>query len=291
MKISKIIYSIVLSGIIIGLGSCSMFKKSTGADGIILQYKLSEGQTVVMSSEVVTKMETEQMGQTMALDMNATTVITNKVLASSAEGMELELEFTKMMQSMESPMGSQDTDFSELTGKKVSYKLNPLGEVSDEKGFEDLPSITNASGETLDGDMFKQVASSSFIRLPDHPVKLGDSWTNADTTDMPYGGGNLKTTTSTTYLVIEKLEVEGMKCLKIDISGKSKTEGNFEQNGMELGLERNAATTGHMIFAYEKGMYLSQELTGTTDGIVDVPAAGMTIPQKIVSTTKTTVTL
>ena len=59
---------------------------------------------------------------------------------------------------------------------------------------------------------------------------------------------------------------------------------------MEMTMERNGTSAGHMIFAYEKGMYLSQEITGTSDGIVDIPAAGMTIPQKITSSTKTIVT-
>lgn len=291
MKISKIVYSIALAGIILGMGSCSMYKKSAADNGISLQYKLSDGQEVVMKSEVVSKIESEQMGQNITIDMNSTTTLVNKVLSSSDAGLEMELEFNAMTQSVESPMGSQDTDFGELLGKKVSYSVNLSGEVSNEKGFEDLPSITNATGETLDGEMFKQVASSSFIPLPDHPVKLGDSWVDKDSTDVPYGGGTLTTTSSTTYLVTEKLEVDGMKCLRIDITAKSNTEGSFEQQGMELGLERNATSTGHAIFAYEKGMYLSQEIVSNTDGIVDVPAAGMTIPQKITSTTKTVVTL
>jgi hypothetical protein len=291
MKISRIIYSIVFAGIILGMGSCSFFKKSVVDDGITLKYNLADGQEFVISSEVVSNFESEQMGQTISVDMNATTALSHLVTSSGEEDMNIEMEFKDMVQTMDSPMGSQDTDFSKLIGKKVSFKLDAIGGVTETKGFSELPEITNATGETMVGEMYEQIVHGAFFKLPDHPVKLGDSWVNNDSTDMPYGGGNLKTTSSTTYLVTEKLEVDGMKCLRIDLTAKSKTSGSFEQQGMELGLERNATSTGHVIFAYEKGIYLSQEVVAKTDGIIDVPAAGMTIPQKITSTTKTVVTL
>ena len=79
MKISKIVFSIALAGIILGMGSCSMFKKSTDSSGIVVQYKLPEGQELAITSEVVSKIETEQMGQTMTVDMSAKTTITNNI--------------------------------------------------------------------------------------------------------------------------------------------------------------------------------------------------------------------
>ena len=267
-----------------------MYKKSGAKDSITLNYKIPEGQSVVVTSKVVSKFDSEQMGQTISVDMNSSTVLGHKLLSVDADNnMTVELDFIDLTQSMESPMGSGDTDYSELIGKKAEFTLSGEGEATEKKGFSKLPEITNINGESLKGEMYELVVDATFFKLPDHPVKVGDSWTNEDSSEMPYGGGNLKTESKTIYIITEKLVVDGEDCFKIDITGTSTTGGEFEQNGTQLAMERSSTSSGHLIFAYNKGMYLSMDVSSKTEGIIDVPAAGMKIPQTITSTTSTTV--
>ena len=199
--------------------------------------------------------------------------------------MEVEMEFVKMAQSIESAAVSGDTDYSGLLGKKAKFKLDEQGNASDLRGFDELPDISNATGEIITGEMYKTIAKQVFFRLPDHPVKIGDTWTNEENSDMPYGGGTLKTESSTVYVVLEKLEVDGMACVKLDVVGKSKTTGEFQQGGMDLVMDRNAITTGHVIFAINEGMFLSMQMDSKTHGIIDVPIASIQIIQDISSDT------
>ena len=289
MKTMKIIYPLVFIFFILGGSSCSLFKSSVDKDGITLGYELSEGQEISVKSKVVGTIVSEQMGQSISVELNTATDIGFKVLSVGDNSMDIELKFNEMSQSMESSMGSGDTDFSELIGKKASFTLSKTGESKNFKGFDELPDITNANGETVSGGMYKDVVKGIFFKLPDHTLKTGDSWTNQDTTEMPLGGGILKTVSKTIYIVTEKLVVEGDDCFKIDITTTATTGGEFEQNGTQLSMERKSTSSGHLIFAYKKGIYLSMELVSKTDGLIDIPAAGMTIPQKISTTTHTEV--
>jgi len=289
MKITKIIYPLVIL-FLLGTSSCSLFKSSTKKSDIVLKYSLQEGQDVVVQNNIESKIVSEQMGQSVSTDLNSSaTIVFRAQSVNDDNSMNIELEFKDMSQSMESPMGSGDTDFSELVGKTAGFKLSDIGVANDMKGFKDLPDITSVSGEILQGEMYEQVTKATFIMLPDHPVKVGDTWTQQDTTEMPLGGGILETISKTIYIITEKLVVDENDCFKIDITGTSTTNGEFEQGGTQLGLERKATSTGHVIFAYNKGMYISMEVASKTEGIIDVPAAGMTIPQNITTNVKTTV--
>ena len=289
MKKIKLTYPIILTALILLCSNCALFKKSSDKGPITLRYKFDPGQEFVISSDVTSKFLSEQMGQSMAVDMDSKTVLGFKVLSGENGNYNIEMEFSEMEQKVDSPMGEGETDYSELMGKKASFSLDGTGETDDYEGFEDLPTITNASGETVTGEMYEQVPGSSFIKLPDNAVKPGDSWDDNNSREMPYGGGTLKTETNFTYLVSEKLTIEGEECLRIEITGTARTSGNFEQQGMLIGIDRSSKSSGHLFFAYNKGMYISMDLVTKTDGLVTVESAGMTIPQTINSTTKTTV--
>jgi len=286
MKKTHIIYPITIAFILICISSCSLFRSSQVDDSITLKYKLNPGQEVSITSDVSTKFESDQMGQQVTIDMNAETVIGIQALSVEPDNsLKIELEFTNMSQEMDGPMGSGETDFSEMIGKKASFQMTESGVTSEMQGFDKLPDITNVMGETVGGEVYEQVVAGTFFKLPDNPVKIGDSWTNDDSSSIPFGGGDLKTESQTTYTVVEKLKVDGDDCLRLEISGTSKTSGVFEQNGMEMSMDRNATTKGHVIFANKKGMYLSMEVSAVTEGLIDIPAAGMKIPQTIITTT------
>jgi hypothetical protein len=289
MKTRKLLYPLILTAITILGSNCAIFKKSADNGPFTLRYKFSPGQEFVITSDVKSDFVTEQMGQSMSVDMGSKTVLGFNVLAQEEDTYRIEMEFADMEQTVDSPMGGGETDYSELMGKKTSFSVGGTGETDNLEGFAELPTITNASGETINGEMYEQVVGASFSKLPEEPVKPGDSWEDSFSRDMPYGGGTLKTEAQYTYLVSEKVNIDGEDCLRIEITGSGKTSGTFEQQGMLIGIDRTSKSTGHMFFAYKKGMYLSSEVISKTDGIVNIESMGMEIPQTINSTTKTTV--
>ncbi|MCD6332099.1 MAG: hypothetical protein J7L89_02390, partial [Bacteroidales bacterium] len=194
-----------------------------------------------------------------------------------------ETENTKMTQTAKSPMGDNATDFSPWIGKKLQFTLSPNGKASDFQGYDDLPVIVTATGEQATGTQAKEGVKRIFFSLPDHPVKVGDSWKDSTSTDFPFNGSTLHIKESTTYKIADQLTVDGFKCLKLEVAGLQNMSGDFEQNGMALSLTRETKTSGTILFAYEKGMYLSLDTESTAEGMVDVTAMGISIPQHIKS--------
>ena len=163
------------------------------------------------------------------------------------------------------------------------------GKVENIKGLEKLPAITTLDGSTLTEETYKMAVEGFFIKLPENNTKIGESWIDDQTQEVPIGGGILKVTGKTSYTLLEEVEKNGFKCLKIGIEGVSNVSGNLEQNGMALTLDRETTITGNMYFAIEKGMYIAVETESKAKGIIGVEAMGMEIPQNML--TKATMTV
>jgi hypothetical protein len=266
-------------------------KAAPGKKTIALNYKLSAGQSFSMKGESSSNITTEQMGQTMTVDMTTSNETISRVLSVAADGtMQIETEFVSRKQSAKSPMGDSDTDFSSWIGKKVGFSLSPSGGLSEFKGFDQLPEISTGTGEKLTGEMIQKSLGDQFFKLPDHPVKIGESWTVKDSVDIPYQGSILKSINTTTYTATEKVKMDGMECLKIDVTGLNNLSGEFEQQGTQIELTRETKSTEVVYFALDKGMYISIEATSNGSSQIYVAAASMTIPQELKSkmSTKTT---
>ena len=287
-KLKLVLGSFLLISLIVSSG-CAIF---TGANGgaTELKFSLPANQSILIDSKSKSDITTESMGQTISVSTESSgqTKITSS--GSNDEVSTLEFETLSMAQTVESPAGSGDTDFSELIGRKTKGTLSPKGKLGDLEGLEDFPSITNALGEPVTKDVFEQSIKQFFFALPDGPVKKGSTWTEEINTELPYSGGKLTTKGSVEYEILEKLKVDGYDCFKIQGNGNVNTSGTFEQQGMEINLNRDSKTTSTIIFAIDKGIYLSIENTSVTDGVVDVPAANITMPQSIktISSFKTT---
>jgi hypothetical protein len=255
-----------------------------------MKYQMAEGTkfTMTSSSEMNTIMD--QMGTEVTADIHSKGEDTYIVLSADKEqGLTLEIEFGEKSQDMESPMGGGSTDFSELMGKKARFTLLQNGKVEGFEGFDKLPEITTVTGETLKGEAYQLGVRFTFLMLPDRPVKIGDTWSDIQNVDIPLGGGTLLSENNTTYTLIEETEMNGFDCLKIQVTGVSKLSGDFEQGGTPLYVERETKSSGMIYFAYKEGMFISSETESLGEGIINVPSAGIDIPQTINSKSSVTV--
>ena len=247
-----------------------------------LAYKVGPGKSFTMKSEGTTTIKSEQMGQSITIDMVMANEAVCRVLSGAPGGnMQYEMEFKSRKQSAKSEMGGGETDFSAWIGKKVGFNLSPRGALSGFQGFDQLPAIAGATGEKVTGQMVQASMSDQFFMLPDHPVKIGETWTVKDSSDIPYGSYTLKKAGTTTYTAVETATKDGMDCLKIDVTASVKLSGTFEQQGNQLELTRETKSTGVIYFAIEKGRYINIETTSVGHSEINVPAASMTIPQEI----------
>jgi hypothetical protein len=282
---------ILLSAALVFSTSQVTAKSAPGKKTVELSYKMSAGQTYNMISESSTSIKTEQMGESINVEMKTSNDVIYRVLEAKPDGiMNYEVEYKAMTQSAKSPMGDNESDFSAWIGKKVQFSLTPRGVLSDFKGFDLLPDISSATGEKVTGAMTQKNMINVFFELPDHPVKMGETWTVKTSEDIPYAGSTLKSEVSTTYTATETVKKDGLNCLRIDAIGVQKLTGKFEQQGTELELTRDTKSVEVIYFAIDKGMYLSIEATSTGASQIYVPVASMTIPQEITSSQTVKVT-
>ena len=249
-----------------------------------LKYHLAAGTKFVITSTGTTESVLDQMGTEMASDIQGTGEDIYVVQSADKDkGLSIELEMGERTQDVSSTMGSDSTDFSELIGKKVKFVLLPNGEVEGFEGFEDLPEITTAGGDTLTETLYRLGVEQTFPMLPEKPVKLGDSWTDTQDIEVPLGAYVLNSHSDTTYTLIEEVKKDGLDCLKIAVAGTEILTGDFEQQGTALTIERETTSEGFLYFAYEKGMFLSMEIESNAEGIISVIDAGIDLPQTIAS--------
>jgi hypothetical protein len=259
-------------------------KSASAKKTVELAYKWSSGLAFTLKTEGSTEIKTDQMGQVITIDINSSAESRYSTINGTKDGItEVEQEFKAMKQSAKTPMGDNDTDFSSWMGKKVQFNLSQQGALSNFSGFDLLPEITSAVGEKVNGELIKGSMKNQFFELPDHPVKIGEAWTVKNSLDIPYGGSTLKQEETTIYTATEKVDKDGLACLKIDFTSTANLSGELEQGGNKLELTRETKSTGTIWFAIEKGMYVSMEVTATATGQVYVPAASVSIPQEIKS--------
>jgi len=290
-KQHRTVTSLLLLAAIIFTFNCSSGVKSLkGPDGYVLQYQMEKGTEFTISSKSTMKSVTDQMGTEVVADINGTGQNNFVVKSKDAKkGLEIELEYINATQEVESQQGSASTDYSKLLGKTVIFNLFPTGKVENMVGFAQLPSITTATGEALNEDLYKLGVQATFFNLPSKPVKIGDDWSEMDTTKIPLGGGTLTSENKSTYKVVEEVKKDGYDCLKIETTGIQNLSGEFEQNGTPLSIERETKSSGIIYFAYQLGMFLSLDVKAEAEGLITVVGAGMEIPQQ--NTTKANITV
>ncbi len=255
-----------------------------------LKYQLKKGIKFTMTSTGEVNSVMDQMGTEVLTDIYGEAEDIFVVLSSNKEkGLLLEYEFGERSQDIDSAMGSDSTDFSELIGKKVKFILLPNGKVEGFEGFDSLPEISTGTGDELNEETYVLGVKTTFPLLPDKPIKIGDTWSDNQIMDVPSGGSILNLEINFTYTLIEEVEKDGFDCLKIEMTGVSRLSGDFEQGGMPLSIERETTSTGTLYFAHKEGMLISSESESIGEGIIDVPQAGMVIPQSMVTKESLTV--
>jgi hypothetical protein len=250
--------------------------------GFILTYHPEAGTKFTVVSSATSEIVMDQMGTEVVVNVEGEGEDSYEVISVDNEaGVTFELEYGERSDNVQSPAGPGSTDYSELVGKKAKFVVSPLGKASSFEGFENLPEITTALGETTNKDQYILGVKSTFPMLPEKSVKFGDTWNETDEQEIPASGGTFKIVSNFTYKLIEEAKKDGFDCVKIEATGAIKTTGSGEAQGMSFTLEREANATEIIYFAYRKRMYISREGSLEQEGIVSFESIGMEMPQKI----------
>jgi hypothetical protein len=176
-----------------------------------------------------------------------------------SDGAKLEMEIKKIFRESINPGGTFPDDFPELTGSKVTFGISPSGELSGLEAFNSLPQI-DIFLRCSAADHYVHRIHNSFPVLPAKAVSIGDTWTSKMASQRDWWRGIKAEVSSVyTYKLVEETELDGIDCLKIEVSviQKSAAKGDFQGRDMFAEYEGEGKET--VYFACKKGMFVKKE--------------------------------
>jgi hypothetical protein len=207
--------------------------------GVILQYRMPEGQVLKYESWGKTHQVSDVMGQTIEADISSSTVFTVKSDGQQDNDHRLTITIDNMGLKIQSTQG----------------ELEPEGTRNISTGFQDI-----------------------FPNFADNPVKIGDTWPDESTITEKTSSGEAVIHFSGVNTLAGFETIEGMECVKVTAEGTGTIEGTGEQQGIELVTTGEIKGTVTWYFAYKEGIFIKQVNEGTVEGTVDVPSQGVQIP-------------
>ena len=272
-----ILGTIVLVSLLFG---CAAHKPLWGGPetGYILTYRIAPN-TAHRYSMLIQQVSTmEMMGQSMEITSDNLFRLTFGGRGTNAEkNLLLTVTIDSAAMSFKGMGQERTSDLSSLKGKSFGLILSPLGK---EVGLEGADSIMVDFGPMPGGKQsIKTLYRSQFPTLPDHPVKIGESWTSDDVESRPQSGMEMTIKTQNTN-VLEGFEtVMGEECVKVTSKAKGTMEGTGEQMGAQIALEADMEVKGTWYFAYKKGFFVKSASETFFEGTVAVTSpTNMTIP-------------
>jgi hypothetical protein len=257
-----------------------------------LAYKMNKGATFAVQVARKHRNHRNFMGNDLITNSEELREYGFTVKSSSDAGLRLELECTQREYKTDDTQALMSPDFSGLIGRKVNVNLSPTGELSDFKGFDDLPEIAiPGSDERLGEQGYVNEVIALFLRLSKTPVAPGGSWSDVVQYNESVGDTTLPLTVNYTYTLIEETRYDGHDCLKIEGEYTINMSGPLTFGGLDLALSLTGMGTDTIYFAWKKGMFLSVETHAVMKGSADNEEMGVFIPMDHNIETTTTVRL
>lgn len=259
------------------LPGCAAKKAAPGETALTLEYRLPKGAPVTYRNTQNSTQTMEMMGQSMNVSTDKAIVFT--LMPGDFKGNEQQLTVTidSMEADIETPQGPFTADVAPVVGKSFEMYLSTLGKELNITGAEAIKYSIGAAGERSIQPDFQGV----FPDLGSAPVKLGDTWTVRDTTNIGEGGVALTITTETVNTLEGFETVDGVDYARIMGTVTGQAKGAGEQQGTQVAVDSKMNGTEMWLFAYKLGRLDKFNSDMSMDGTVILGGPqGMSMPMK-----------
>jgi hypothetical protein len=195
-------------------------------------------------------------------------------VTKDANALKLVMSLDSATTTSSNPM-APSPDMSELLGMTLTGPMTPDGKV---EKFEVAAKGGGAVTSPL-GAAFRPL-------LPKLKVgaKLGDSWSDSSTTSQKQNGADVQTTTLSTATYAGDTTIAGVKGHTITVAATAKLSGSGNQMGADFSLSGTSRSTTTVVLGAD-GVLIGLRSDGSSDIMVDVPQANMSIPMQMKNTT------
>lgn len=242
--------------------------------GLILQYRMPEGQVLKYESWGETHQTLNVMGQTVDIDMASTNAFSVESKGKKENDHQLTITIDGMSIKIQSPQAELEPDMSTVIGKSFDMILSSLGKELELVGAEAIEYDMGPEGIRNVAAGFQDV----FPAVADRPVKVGDTWPDESTITEKSSNGEAIVRFSGVNTLEGFETIDGLECVKVSAKGSGTIEGKGEQQGVEFITEGEIKGTATWFFAYKEGIFVKQIIEGHAEGTVNVPSQGIDIP-------------
>lgn len=274
--IRKVIVTVLLVLTIALLIGCAAEKALWGdpKSGLILTYRMGEGEVLQYQMSAEQTQELDMMGQTMETETKSNSKFTATSKGKKEGNLMLGITMDDMKIHVSSMQGDMSPDMKGVIGKSFDMTLSPLGKEVDVSGAKELTYNMGEAGKRS----LKSSFSAIFPDAAGKPVKVGDTWTSKDEITEDESGLNIKIVFDGVDTFEGFETVNGMECARITSKVKGTINGEGQQMGQDLKLEGDIDGTGTWYFAYKKGCLVKMTIDSFMEGNVVVIGQNMTIP-------------
>ncbi len=278
---------IILAATIISLSGCATNKAAWGSlkKGMVMKYQQNPEKNLNYSSSTSFEQTMNVMDQEFTITSEGEQLLKMKPIIDKDNDLTYEVTVEAMSSDLNTPRGEMTAKTEELIGKSFNLTISPLGNMIDYSGAEAL-TYDLGSGETKS---FSSEVQAFFPKLPDHPIKIGDSWESTDKIIENTASGKLlmEFTNMNTF---EKIETfNGYECMKVNVVFVGTLKGEGEQDNMTLITSGDVEGSSTWYYAYMEGIFVGLATEGignTTTEIIGGPQE-MSIPASRVYSMKT----
>jgi len=271
--------------VLILLTGCAARKNFWGdpSTGLILQYRMDDGQTVKYSFSEKAIQSMDMMGQTIEVESEKGVLFSMQAEGFKENQNQLNVTVDSMSVNSVSMQGDISGDMSNVIGKSFSMSLSSLGKEADFSGIEAIKYTLGPQGErgiSADFETF-------FPNLAGIPLKTGETWTSKDTMHINEGGMELILFFDYENTLAGFETLQGFECAKITSKYTGTLTGEGSQMGADLTFEGDMEGTDTWYFAYKKGILIQTDVQGFTESTIAVTGPqNMTIPMTMDITVK-----
>lgn len=259
-----------LALVVLLLVGCSSQKALWGnkKDGFTLTYRMSPDQSLRYVASGEQKTAFTMMGSD---QVTVTTLKNDYTIVSTTQNdpnLQLAVTINDFVNNSESPQGVFNVDASPVIDKSFNVIVSPLGQELEFDGIDDLQlDFGSQNGGVQDVLNYYRFM---FPDVPDHPVKIGESWVTVDEFVGPAGNMEVTVNAKNTHTLEGVEVVNGEELLKIALVSESVIAGKGEQDGAGVALAAEGQENGVWYFANKKGVFAKSESVMKMTGTVQI---------------------
>lgn len=267
---NTLLFRLLLIGIIpfaLITGGCSTSKKlsKNAGSGIELKYDYSSGKDLHYKFSTTIDQFIDVPGQPMDIAINELLDFSLSPGGKKGNDIIYKVIVNSMTLNVDAPGMETNPDLSGLKGKSFNMTLSQDGKEFDLSDAKNLSYEVSGESQSIETE-FQMI----FPKLPEKPVKIGDTWPTKDVVVERSSGSEITMNFNNVNTLEGFEKINGINCAKITMVSAGTRKGNQSAQGMDLMHEGTVKGTSVIYFAIDGGYFVKYVSEGSQTGIINI---------------------